>query len=81
LATMNAVPRRPHVTVSLRLPPDLHARATAALERERRSLTQQVIYLLEQWVEQQEQAREVRELPRVADRGAPPYDPHGGERR
>ena len=51
---MNAVPRRPHVTVSLRLPPELHARATAALKRERRSLTQQVIYLLEQWVEQRE---------------------------
>jgi hypothetical protein len=47
-------PRRPHVALTLRLPPELHARVQAALERERRTLTQQVIYLLEPWVEEQE---------------------------
>jgi hypothetical protein len=61
LATIGAVPRRPHVALTLRVPPELHARAQAVLERERRSLTQQVVYLLEQWVEQQERERRERE--------------------
>jgi len=85
LATISVVPRRPHVTVSLRLPPELHARVTGALERERRSLTQQVIYLLEQWL-----AEDERERRRLAEEQgehraseAPPDPPERGpnERR
>jgi hypothetical protein len=85
LATMNAVPRRPHVTVSLRLPPELHARVTDALERERRSLTQQVIYLLEQWLVEDERERrrlaEERREHRAAEAPADEPEEDGGDPR
>jgi predicted HicB family RNase H-like nuclease len=59
LATMEAVPRRPHVALMLRVPPELHARLAAVAEREHRSATAQVIHVLEQWLAQDE--REQRE--------------------
>jgi predicted transcriptional regulator len=71
-----AVPRRPHVALSLRLPPDLHRRLTEIAEREHRSLTAEVIHLLEEAAARIERQRE---YPQVAEDHGPPYRPHGGE--
>lgn len=59
MVTIDAVPRRPHVALQLRLPPELHARLVALAERERRSLTAQIVHVMEQWADQRE--REQRE--------------------
>ena len=70
MATIAAlVPRKPHVAVSLRLPPELHARLTAAAEREHRSLTAQIIHFAEEGLARQERAREREQLERE---GQPP---------
>jgi predicted HicB family RNase H-like nuclease len=66
LATIESVPRRPHVAVVIRFPPEIHAQMVEAAEREDRSLTAQVIHVMRQWLEQQE--RERREQERQDDR-------------
>lgn len=61
-----AMPRRPHTTISLRLDPELHRRLSVAVARERRSITAQLTYLAEQWlerVEREERERQQREGP------------------
>jgi hypothetical protein len=45
----------------LRVLPELHARLTALVEREHRSLTAQTLYLLEQWAEEREQEERRRQ--------------------
>jgi hypothetical protein len=64
LATIDSVPRRPHVATMLRLPPELHARLVALAEKEHRSITAEVTHLLEDAVARAE--REVRERERAA---------------
>lgn len=61
MATMSEVPRRPHVAIMLRVPPELGARLQAVAERERRSVTAQVVYALEQWLAQDEREQRERE--------------------
>jgi hypothetical protein len=51
----------------------------AIAEREHRSLTAEVIHLLQEAAARLDHDRQVRELPRVADAHAE-YDPHGGTR-
>jgi predicted transcriptional regulator len=58
---MDAVPRRPHVAIMLRVPPELGARLQAVAERERRSVTAQVVYALEQWLAQDERAQRAQQ--------------------
>lgn len=61
---MGTMPRRPHVAMMLRLPPELHARLAALAEREHRSASAQVIHILDRWLaqhEQDERGREPRE--------------------
>ena len=60
MATIAAeVPRRPHVALTLRLPPELHTQLARLAEREHRPLTVQIIHVMQRWAEQQE--REERE--------------------
>jgi predicted HicB family RNase H-like nuclease len=61
LATMGTMPRRPHVPAMIRFPPELHAQLAAVAERERRSLTAQVIHIVEQWLAERERERLERE--------------------
>lgn len=63
---MQVVPRRPHVPVVIRFPPELHAALTALAEREHRSLTAQVIHVMGQWVDQQEREERGRGSDRPA---------------
>lgn len=57
MATMGTMPRRPHVAMMLRLPPELHARLAEVAEREHRSATAQVVHVLERWLDADERAR------------------------
>ena len=41
------------VTVTLRYPKELREQLKVISERERRSLNEQIVYVLERWVEQQ----------------------------
>ena len=63
MATIEAVPRRPHVAVTLRFPPDLHARLAALAERDDRTFTAEVFRVLREWVEEQERERPEQEQP------------------
>lgn len=60
MATIEAVPRRPHVALTLRLPPELHARLVAIAEQEDRSLSAEVIHLLRVAAERIERERQQR---------------------
>jgi predicted HicB family RNase H-like nuclease len=64
---METMPRRPHVALQLRLPPELHARLVALAARDHRSLTAQIIHVMGQWAAQQE-----REQPEQEPRGPQP---------
>ena len=69
---MDTVPRRPHVALQLRLPPELHARLGALAEADHRSLTAEIVRVMGEWADQRERERE-----------APPDPPKRGpnERR
>lgn len=43
---------REHVTMNLRLPPEIHAELKAVAEQERRSINNLILYLLEQALNQ-----------------------------
>jgi hypothetical protein len=75
LATVLAVPRSPHVAKLIRFPPEVWEQFEAALRRERRSVTAQVVWLVERWLEEQERRGD---SPRAAE-GGPLYRPDDGE--
>ena len=58
---MGTVPRRPHVALQLRLPLELHARLVALAEKEHRSMTAQIIHVMEQWATEREREQERQE--------------------
>jgi hypothetical protein len=64
-----AVPRSPHVAKLIRFPPEVWARFEAALRRERRSVTAQVVWLVERWLDEQDRERERREREESGDAG------------
>ncbi len=74
MATIDTVPRRPHVATMLRLPPELHARLVVLAEQEHRSITAEVTHLLEDAMIRAE--REIRERQERQEReqreGQPP---------
>lgn len=46
-------PKEPIVSLTTRYPRDLHERLRRVADRERRSLNDQIIYVLERWLESQ----------------------------
>lgn len=63
---MGTMPRRPHVATLTRFPPELHTRLVALAEKEHRSLSAQIIHVMEQWADQrerEERERQERESP------------------
>jgi hypothetical protein len=61
VAIVVGVPRSPHVAKLIRFPPEVWARFESALRRERRSVTAQVVWLVERWLEEQERVQRERE--------------------
>lgn len=53
LLTMKRAKSKPNVIASLRYPKDLRDKLKVVADRERRSLNDQIVYVLERWLEQQ----------------------------
>jgi hypothetical protein len=64
LATVLAVPRSVHVAKLIRFPPEVYARLEAAARRDRRSVTAQVVHIVEEHLERQQQREEGEETGR-----------------
>ena len=54
--TIDLVPRAAHVAKLVRFPPDVYGKLVALAERERRSVTAQIVRLVEQGLEQRVEA-------------------------
>lgn len=71
------VPRSPHVAKLVRFPPEVYARLAAVARRERRSVTAQVVRLVEEGLARLERAEQTAPRsggwPRVAE-PPPPYE-------
>jgi predicted HicB family RNase H-like nuclease len=69
---MGTMPRRPHVATMIRFPPELHARLVALAEMDHRSLSAQIIHVMEEWATQKERELRERQEQRAQQEGEPP---------